>query len=72
MPLLGTCGGFQHVVLEYARNVAGIKDAAHAENDPDATVLFVTRLACSLAGRTMNSRLLRVAPPIGITGTETA
>jgi CTP synthase (UTP-ammonia lyase) len=41
------------VVLEYARNVAGIKDAAHAENDPYASVLFVTRLTCSLVGKTM-------------------
>lgn len=31
VPLLGTCGGFQHIVIEFARNVAGIEDAAHAE-----------------------------------------
>lgn len=24
IPLLGTCGGFQHVVIEFARDVAGI------------------------------------------------
>jgi CTP synthase (UTP-ammonia lyase) len=54
VPLLGTCGGFQHLVLEYARNVAGVRDAAHAENDPSASVLFLTRLACSLAGKTMS------------------
>ena len=53
VPLLGTCGGFQHIVLEYARNVAGVSQAAHAENDPHAAVLFVTRLECSLAGKTM-------------------
>ncbi len=28
-PIIGTCAGFQHIVLEYARNVIGIKDAAH-------------------------------------------
>lgn len=33
-PLLGTCGGFQHMVLEYACNVMGIKDAEHAEEHP--------------------------------------
>jgi CTP synthase (UTP-ammonia lyase) len=27
VPLLGTCGGFQHVVLEYARNVLGFAEA---------------------------------------------
>ena len=52
-PLLGTCAGFQHLVLELARDVLGIADAAHAESDPDAPHLFVTALACSLVGRTM-------------------
>ena len=54
IPMLGTCGGFQHMVLEYARNVAGINEAAHQENDPQASVLFLTRLVCSLAGKTMD------------------
>jgi CTP synthase (UTP-ammonia lyase) len=53
LPLLGTCGGFQHVVLEYARNVLGFDDAAHAEYDPYASRLFISRLACSLVGKTM-------------------
>ncbi|OSM04055.1 CTP synthase C-terminal region-related (seleno)protein [Magnetofaba australis] len=51
IPLLGTCGGFQHVVLEIARNLLGLKDAAHAEYDPYASTLFISQLACSLAGR---------------------
>ena len=53
IPLLGTCGGLQHVVLEIARNVIGISDAQHAEYDPQASTLFVTPLSCSLAGQTM-------------------
>jgi len=53
VPLLGTCGGLQHVVIELARNVLGEADAAHAEIDPDAANLFVTPLVCSVAGRTM-------------------
>jgi CTP synthase (UTP-ammonia lyase) len=51
-PFLGTCGGFQHAVIEYARNVMGVKDADHAEEHPDAPRLFITRLSCSLAGKT--------------------
>jgi CTP synthase (UTP-ammonia lyase) len=51
--LLGTCGGFQHVVLEFARNVVGFEDAQHAEYDPYASTLFITPLSCSLAGQTM-------------------
>lgn len=53
IPLLGTCGGYQHVVLEYARNVLGFIDAAHAEYDPYASNLFISALSCSLAGQTM-------------------
>jgi CTP synthase (UTP-ammonia lyase) len=59
LPLLGTCGGFQHVVLEYARNVLGIANANHAEYDPYASRLFISRLACSLVGQTMEVRLAR-------------
>jgi CTP synthase (UTP-ammonia lyase) len=53
VPCFGTCGGFQHIVLEYARNVLGFADAQHAEYDPYASRLFVSELACSLAGREM-------------------
>lgn len=51
IPCLGTCGGFQHMVLEYARNVLGFQDAEHAEYDPNASRLFISRLSCSLVGR---------------------
>jgi len=57
VPLIGTCGGFQHVVIEYARNVLGFRDAQHAEYDPYASTLFVTPLSCSLAGQTMRVRI---------------
>lgn len=57
IPLLGTCGGFQHIILEYARNVLGFADAEHEESSPEASRLFVSRLACSLAGRTMSLTL---------------
>jgi CTP synthase (UTP-ammonia lyase) len=57
IPCLGTCGGFQHIVLEYARNVLGFQDARHAEYDPYASNLFISQLACSLAGREMQLHL---------------
>jgi CTP synthase (UTP-ammonia lyase) len=53
IPILGTCGGFQHMIIEYARNVLGYKDAQHAEYDPDAAELFISKLSCSLRGREM-------------------
>lgn len=71
VPLLGTCGGFQHIVIEYARNVLGIADAAHAEYDPYASHLFISRLECSLVGRTLTIRLQPgslVAQAYGATG----
>jgi CTP synthase (UTP-ammonia lyase) len=47
-PFLGTCGGFQHAVLEYARNVLGWADAEHGETSPDAERALLTPLTCSL------------------------
>jgi CTP synthase (UTP-ammonia lyase) len=54
VPCLGTCGGFQHMIIEYARNVLGYHDAQHAEYDPNASNLFITPLSCSLFGKEMN------------------
>ena len=48
LPFLGTCGGFQHAVVEYARNVLGWADAEHAETAPDAARPVIAPLACSL------------------------
>jgi CTP synthase (UTP-ammonia lyase) len=58
IPLLGTCGGFQHALLEFARNVCGIS-AHHAENDPEAAEPLIRPLDCSLAG---HERAVRLAP----------
>jgi CTP synthase (UTP-ammonia lyase) len=57
VPLLGTCGGFQHLVVEYARNVLGVRDAEHAESSPDATTQVITPLTCSLFGQAMDVEL---------------
>lgn len=53
VPTLGTCGGYQHMVIEFARNVMGIPDAQHEEYDPYASCLIVSRLDCSLVGHEM-------------------
>ena len=54
IPLLGTCGGFQHIIIEYARAILGIAEADHEESAPNAAKLVISRLACSLAGRSLN------------------
>jgi len=48
VPFIGTCGGFQHVVIEYAQNVLGWSDAAHAESDPHAARTVISPLSCGL------------------------
>jgi CTP synthase (UTP-ammonia lyase) len=48
-PFLGTCGGFQHMLIEFARNAAGITGADHSETNPGGSSLVVTPLSCSMA-----------------------
>ncbi|HLP03656.1 MAG TPA: hypothetical protein VK163_16635 [Opitutaceae bacterium] len=49
LPFLGTCGGFQHALMEYCVSVLG-HAAAHAEEDRSATDPLIMKLSCSLAG----------------------
>jgi CTP synthase (UTP-ammonia lyase) len=44
-PFLGTCGGFQHALLEYAEAVWGV-NAVHAETDPTVEDPVIAPLAC--------------------------
>jgi CTP synthase (UTP-ammonia lyase) len=48
LPFLGTCGGFQHALLEFVRHVLGRDRAAHAELDPEAEFPLIAPLACPL------------------------
>jgi CTP synthase (UTP-ammonia lyase) len=69
-PFLGTCGGFQHAVVEYARNVLGWADAEHAETSPDAARPVIVPLACALVEVTDQVRLRpgsRIAAAYGAT-----
>jgi CTP synthase (UTP-ammonia lyase) len=54
IPTLGTCGGFQHMIIEFARNVIGIADADHAESNPYASKMVINPLSCSLKGQTLD------------------
>jgi CTP synthase (UTP-ammonia lyase) len=56
-PFLGTCGGFQHAVLEYARNVLGWADAEHGELAPDAPRAVIAPLSCALVEASDTVRL---------------
>ncbi len=54
IPTFGTCGGFQHMVIEFARNVLNIQDAEHAEYNPYASRLVVNPLSCDLKGELLD------------------
>jgi CTP synthase (UTP-ammonia lyase) len=48
VPFLGTCAGFQHAVLEYARNCLGIESAESIEDNPETLAPVIAALACKL------------------------
>jgi CTP synthase (UTP-ammonia lyase) len=50
IPLLGTCGGFQHLLLEFARDVCGLTAVENGEQNPDAAEPLIAPLQCSLLG----------------------
>jgi CTP synthase (UTP-ammonia lyase) len=50
VPFLGTCGGFQHALLEYFRNVLGAHEADHLESNSAAALPLIAPLTCSLVG----------------------
>jgi CTP synthase (UTP-ammonia lyase) len=54
---LGTSGGVQHIIVEYARHDLGLPDAEHEESSPKAARTVISRLSCSLYGRSMTLRL---------------
>ena len=68
VPFLGTCAGFQHAVIEYARNVLHWADAEHAESVPNAARAVISLLECSLIEVSGPLRLLagtRIASAYG-------
>lgn len=48
LAFIGTCGGYQHGVLEFARNVLGYSEAGSIEDNPDCTLPLIDRMFCSL------------------------
>ena len=49
VPFLGTCGGFQHMLLEWALDVCGL-DVEHAEAGDGTREALIRPLSCSLVG----------------------
>ena len=72
LPVLGTCGGCQHMAIEFAHHVLGIADATSAETDPYASELIVTPLSCSLKGKAMTVLIAPESPIAAIYGATQA
>jgi len=68
-PFFGTCGGYQHALLEYARNVLGMAEAQHAEEHPEAALALIGRLTCDLVEVTGRIRLIPGSRMAEICGT---
>lgn len=58
-PFLGTCGGFQHAMLEYAEACWGLAHPANAEVDPTAADPVIVPLSCGLVEVTDVVRFVR-------------
>ena len=48
IPFLGTCGGYQYTLLEFARNVAGMTNAVHTELTPQTDMPLLIKIACAV------------------------
>lgn len=71
-PFIGTCGGFQHVVLEFARDVLGIPELKQKDFDPYTPNLFISALNCSLIGETRNILLTKGTKVAQVYGLESS
>jgi CTP synthase (UTP-ammonia lyase) len=72
LPFLGTCGGFQHALLEYAEAFWDVVQPAHAEIDPEAADPVIAPLACSLVERRGEVRFVPGSRLSAIYGTAEA
>ena len=45
---IGTCGGYQHAVLEFAQNVLGHSEADNVEDNPDTNMPIINAMFCAL------------------------
>jgi CTP synthase (UTP-ammonia lyase) len=46
-PFLGTCGGFQYALIEFARNVMDVGNADTAENNTPGALNIITPVVCA-------------------------
>ncbi len=69
-PFLGTCGGFQHSVIEYGRNELHIDELQELSFNLYEPNDYITQLSCSLIGQTRQISLDRTSYLYDIYGEE--
>lgn len=57
IPFLGSCGGYQHAALEFARNELGYANADNGEVNPEASMPLISALVCRLSNEAGKIRL---------------
>lgn len=53
IPALGTCAGFQHMILEYAINHLELEDAVSAQYNPEGKNQVINELTCQVMGQSL-------------------
>jgi CTP synthase (UTP-ammonia lyase) len=72
IPFLGTCAGFQHAVIEYARSVLGLVEADHGETNPAGNTLVIAALNCALVETRGTVHLVAGSQLAGVYGAPSA
>lgn len=62
-PFLGTCGGFQYALIEFARNLLGMADADTAENDSGSKNIIIYPVECAVPNRAKGAPKLSGSVP---------
>ncbi len=70
IPTIGNCGGFQHMIIEFARNVCGLTYADTEELHPGNEDLIISILSCSLVGKEEDISILESSFLHSLVGTS--
>lgn len=72
LPFLGTCGGYQHAALEFARHVLGHASAGNAEVDANTSMPLIDSLVCKLVEKSDRIEFVADSHVAAIYGIDTA
>ena len=71
-PLLATCGGFQHLLLEFAIGPGGVKDGQHGDYGTTGGTPVIVRVACPVPDRAPGAAALSGRIRVTVTPTSHA